>query len=473
MNQDSPGVLLAAVNQTSLESYLLLARAMAEDGRLRPILGYSFPEAEPRARQASQGRFELAPLYDAAAPAGSSLAARARDRLLPPFWALTLAQRRQLQAEARFCARVLDRLAPRALILSDDRKLRPGLNLLRAAGSRGLCTVLAPFAQLAGMTDQLLLRQEAYDHLVESPPWAGVKRRLARRHPRQVEPGPQGALFFYSAPATLALEGLGLLPDHPWRFGRSSDASIAVTGFDEKERLQAQGVAPERIVVVGDPSHDQLHALARDCQGLRARLIRRYQLDPDREIIILAAPSLAEQGVLDRKTQERDLEAMVQALGATGDNLLISLHPKSDPAAYASLEQRHPARLLAEPLRQALPAARLLAGGYTTTMLWAVLLGIPGLILDFHSHDYPYFQRFAGILRAFSPSEMRRLLREELSDPARRQELAGLQLEAARQLTPFDGQATQRMIQLILQGLARQGQGARPAPPARSMADNP
>src|SRR5262249_35532508 len=129
--------------------------------------------------------------------------------------------------------------------------------------------------------------------------------------------------------------------------------------------------------------------------------------------------------------------------------VLLSLHPKSDPAAYRFLEAEFGARLLDQSLREVLPAADVFVGTYSSTVRWAVLLGVPTVVVDFYGFDYDIFDHFPGLVKVTDRALLAPTLKRLVDNPLYARELREGQRRAAPSVAPFDGRACRRLIDLV------------------------
>jgi hypothetical protein len=149
----------------------------------------------------------------------------------------------------------------------------------------------------------------------------------------------------------------------------------------------------------------------------------------------------------DRHWEE--IRFLAKAQVASGAAVLLSLHPKSDPAAYRFLEEETGARLLEEPLRDVLAAADVFVGTYSSTVRWAVLLAIPTVVVDFYGFDYDIYDHFPGVVKVTEKAALEPLLRRLVQNPEDARALREGQRRAAGRVAPFDGRACHRLIDLV------------------------
>jgi hypothetical protein len=459
---------------------VLLARAMREGGRYRPVFvlredakyrgtavsleGFEVIRWDSRAVEpepgGTVGGTEPSPRSGSVPPGrtrgrGPSLKSRIRtflrrtlgDHLVVGFLE-SIALSRLLGAELQRARRICARVDPVAILLSGDRNIFLEPALMRATQERGGLGLVIPFAY-SGRDDVAYMRRNEALNRLDAPAQRGLKRWIARRYPRQVYDSPYGEVLFFTPTVTLALARAGMLPPNPWAMGGGLSDRVAVSGEDDRAASVAVGVPESKIAVTGEPSHDELHQAWRERAVLRARLCQGYALDPSRPLAIVAVPQLAEHAIVGWEQHWRDIRFLVEAVASSGASVLLSLHPKSDPEAYRFLESEFQARLLAEPLRNVLAAGDVFVATFSSTVRWAVLLGVPTVVVDFWNFAYDIYDHFGGVVKVGERAALAPLVARLVQDPAARDELRNGHRHSAARVAPFDGRACRRVIDLI------------------------
>ena len=274
-------------------------------------------------------------------------------------------------------ARLLDRVAPQAIVLSDDRRLPWEIALIRAARCRAIPSVIVPFGAWDPAADAAMRRSRRSVQL-DSGGARHFRRLIGRLWPRQVHRHSSGHdLLFYSGVMTLVLAALRMLPSDPWYLGASG--CDIVTTFDQADRarLLARGASADRVLATGQPSLDDLHHAAQRRDEVRAYLGVAH----DEKLIVCAVPHLAEHGDRPWRQHLEETAALFDDLADTGAHVALSLHPRSDPADYQGLAEGRGLAILGAPLRMTLPAADAFVATASSTIRWAAALGIPSVVI--------------------------------------------------------------------------------------------
>jgi len=357
---------------------------------------------------------------------------------------------RDLHRNLTHARRIFDKHKPVAVLLTGDRNLGIEAAMIRAARERGCPTVVVPFAY-SGSDDVAYTRIRRYGslHKLDSGPFGLLKRWIRRKYPTQIYQSVHGPLIFFTPTMTIALSLLRMLPPNPWCSGGGLSDAVAVSGEEDRERYIRMGVPQTKIVITGEPSHDSLFEAREAKTSLLSELRTRYGLSAEGKVIVCALPHLAEVEVMDWTQHWNEIEFLVESLASTGANVLVSLHPKSTFNKYEFLEGKFKVHLLHEPLRDVLPVADIFVATYSSTVRWAVLLGIPTIVVDFYNFNLSIYDHLKGVVKVTEKPMLLPTLDKILNDAAYYQSLQRGQYEDGQKIAPFDGNANKRIIDLI------------------------
>jgi hypothetical protein len=149
--------------------------------------------------------------------------------------------------------------------------------------------------------------------------------------------------------------------------------------------------------------------------------------------------------VMDWDRHWKEIRYLVGELTRTDHSVLISLHPRVDLQAYTFLEQEFDARISRDPLKVVLPAADTFVAVNSSTLVWAVLCGIPTFLLDFYGLDSSEFAKFQSVHLLKDRGRVRSDLLEAVqSRPNFSRDWELLSRDAV-----FDGHAVHRYVDLM------------------------
>ncbi len=438
-------VLLLPTQPAALRTLRLAADALRADGRFAPEWLLAGRLADGHGEDA----LPVHRITTEADPVAAEGRLAAALRYTPPV----VAARVRRLADALHAARAesgerLAALRPAALLTSDDRLSGAFAALLAEAGARGVPRITVPYA-LSRAEGSARTRRDRRVHHADVPPQLGRKRRIAREHAGQVHVADGRPLLFFSPEVTEALARAGALPARPWTMGGGLSDAVAVASAEDARYVASFGVDAARLHVVGDLSLDALHAAATRRDALRAELRARHFGGREGVLVIVAVPQLAEQGVAGEAAGRAAAVAFVRPFADAGAQVLCSLHPKCAPEDYAFLTREHGAALASRPLAELLPAADVFAAGFSSTVRWAVLCGVPTVVADLGWWGYDLYDHLRGVVTVRDAAALSAAASELVRDGARRAALAAAHAAAGAELPPFDGLAGARLVDLV------------------------
>jgi hypothetical protein len=393
------------------------------------------------------------------------LSVRTKLRLLSLPVVSAAANARAVQASERRISAALERERPAALVIFDDRRLQPDGVALRLAKVRRTPVILAPYAASSREARRFVRRG---DLRYAAPPMQCrmLNRLAARRHPEQVADG----MLFYPALETLILGGMGKLPSCPWVLGASGPDVVCALGADHRDQLLNEGVRADRIVVTGQATTDTLAIDAAARARLRDRLRAQYRLPTDRPILVCAVPQQGEHGMTSWDRHRILTAELFRALQESGAGVLLSLHPKSRREDYLALSSTHGLEIADERLSELLAAADLFVASFSTTVRWAIGLGIPAFVIDNLNRvnrGYQMYRSVPGVTIVGDHGTLGTMLRNLVADPTKLAVSQTAAAEGMRSLGKVDGRSAARISNVIAQSIAIEGQSPFAQPSCR------
>lgn len=442
-----PGVVFLPVNGPAWQEMHWLAGALAQANLARPLM--LVVERCGNLPRAAGGMIayhalrETAPLMPG--PLGRlarGLAQRIGGQRAALPWDHAR-HRAQLAGHLAQLEHALDDFDPALAVLTSDRQFGWELPMLGLCRRRGLKVLLPPISY-PGDRDDLTSNRRGPRH--DAEPWPCLRRRF----PEQCAPDRQSGrrVWYYEPAAMLAAHGLNLLPPNPWVLGSNGVDLILVDGEDTRKRLVAAGGDQARLVVCGHRGHDDLY------RGMQRRDTLRQELAPGAAAgkwLVASLPPLGEANLCAWGRADDEMrflgETLAQAAKAHGLTVLISLHPKMDPARYRFLGDEFGLTACPRPLAAILPAADIfIAPQGSTTIQWAVLCGIPALALDLFGLDLNLYADLAGVAIIRERGGLLPAIARLADDEAHYAALAAAQVRDRAGLSPFDGRCGQRII---------------------------
>ncbi|MFH1058086.1 MAG: hypothetical protein V1797_05300 [Pseudomonadota bacterium] len=442
-----PGVVFLPVNGPSWQEMHWLARALAAAGLARPLM-LVVERCAALPRMAGAG-IAYHPLREAPplrpGPLGRlvrGLAGRlGGQRAALPWDHARL--RAQLADHLGQLERAIAEFDPALAVLTSDRQFSWELPLMGLCRRRGMKTLLPPVSYPGDRDDLTSIRRGPR---FDAETWPELRQRFPEQCVTDRQAGRR--VWFYEPAALLAADGLGLLPPNPWTLGSNGVDLVLVDGENTRARLIATGSDPQRIVVCGHRGHDDLYA------GLQRRDALRRELAPgagDGQWLVAPLPPLGEANLCawDRADEEMRFlgQSLARAAAEHGLTVLVSLHPKMDPARYRFLSDECGLTVCSRSLAEILPAVDIfVAPQGSTTIQWAVLCGVPALALDLYGLDLELYADLEGVRIIRQRADLAPAIARLADDPAHCATLAAAQVRDRAGLSPFDGRCGQRIV---------------------------
>jgi hypothetical protein len=352
-----------------------------------------------------------------------------------------------LRAELNF-RRILQRLAPDIVCLSEDIPEIFSSPFIRAARRKRIPSVIIPFT----IPNVLEL---AEDRLAQKRSWlARLDERVAAlAYPRW---GMQykGRLLLRANPGLIdALERRGLAPPNPWMTNSGYADRIAV----ESERMFSvyrNAHFPERqLALTGSCADDLLFAALRDKDARRSAVYRELGLPDDLPMLLSSlVPDQLGSGVprCEFKEYVALIEFWVRTLAAWSQkmNVVLKINPRYGREQFLDLENWG-VKVAPHDTIELVPLSDIYVASVSSTLRWAIACGIPSINYDVYHYRYGDFADVSGIVHVESKAEFSGAVAQLVEDKMHREELRRLQGLEAPRWARLDGRSTERLVGLL------------------------
>ena len=251
--------------------------------------------------------------------------------------------------------------------------------------------------------------------------------------------------YYYPHYVGNALNKFGVLTKNPYVMGSGSSDILCINNQYYKNLYMHSGVDESKIRVVGDVIYDHIHKQHSIRNVIRKNILKKYSLDDNKKIIIIALPQLGEHEELPWARHWQEINFLVKSLESLGHNTLISLHPKMNKKNYKYLENMSNCKILDERLFDSLPSADLFVATYSSTVIWSVLCGIRTVIVDFYGFKYTMYDFLQSIRKVEEKEKFISTLKNSLNESID----FSKDWEILSKDRVFDGKTIQRYINLI------------------------
>lgn len=297
------------------------------------------------------------------------------------------------------------------LLIGGDRHITSGFEpaILRACKDLKIPAII-PYLTYLGEEEGLLLSSSRYPHhqpsffLSNYIKKSQLKFSGQKKHER----------YFYKHSISNALDRLGVLSKNPWVMGSGESTLLCLPNKHLMRHYQAFGVSPSKTVLVGDVSYDKLYFQCKERNENRLSLEKKYGLERNKNLIVMALPQLAEHGLLSWPDHWEEIRFLVGSVVLMEQNVLLSMHPKMYRDNYVFLEEEYNCHIVDEQLSDVLPAGDLFVATFSSTVLWAVLCGIKSVVVDFYDLGYNMYDFLDSCVKVQNRTVLQSCISEQL-----------------------------------------------------------
>ncbi|QQR36221.1 hypothetical protein JI749_00825 [Devosia oryziradicis] len=344
-----------------------------------------------------------------------------------------------------FCEDWLVRLGVDAVVFPEDNVERDSFAWLAAARRRAIRTVVSTYGALSP-TEAENAYKHSGSHAVAEPYLALFRRYL----PKWLAEDPDYAITRLPWREVLGRELIGETPFNPWLVNTGRSDVIALESRAMEESYLALGFKPESLKAAGHPLHDKL-AAGRDRKTERRTILaERHGLDPNKPLLVSAVPPDQFSTRSSEFASFADLAAAFYRVPAnTVDvNVVVSPHPSLSETQIAAMEAAG-AHVERTSVAELLPLADLYLASVSSTIKWALALGIPVIDFDCYRYGYGDYRDLQQVLSVSSMAELQEAL-ALWQDPGARERLTVAARDGASLWGIIDGSAMERLVALCL-----------------------
>lgn len=341
---------------------------------------------------------------------------------------------------------LLKRIQPNIVIVPGDRQPRLEATIAELCHQYGVTLICAPTCQIAAPAT-LALRRPAV-------PVDCIMRYFipaywqSKIFPSQTYVSNEKTVNFYSLATALLLTIFGVMPRNPWQMGGGGRAAcLFVHGDADKDLQIAAGLPAHQVFVLGQPSTDLLYdqLVKKPRRTLNSNIVSKRFLN-DLPTAVFAVP----QPFSDAPNwTQNSLLSVRDSLIAAGYNVILSIHPKQHVDNYRFLELESHAYLANTPLVTFLGYSDLYISSYSSTVRWAMLLGLPLAVVDYHNENSPIFDDLPIVPILNSDFALKNWLLE-MKNTASRSKLGEQFRAVSSYYQYFDGHSTERVVMKII-----------------------
>lgn len=258
--------------------------------------------------------------------------------------------------------------------------------------------------------------------------------------------------FFYPIYLIEAANSFNTWTKSPWCNGGSQFSHVCLDSTFTYKRLQEVLKYSKSINIIGDLSYDDLYEAVLNKISIKQKIITKYNLNPNKQIIIFSLPQIFEHENGSKEYAIQEIHYIMDCLKELNNiNLLLSLHPKMRIEEYSYLEGIYNCSIIDEALHSILPIADMYIPVMSSTTFWSILCGVRSCNIGYHDGYHHSFFMY-DIFNLSKLVKNKKTLKEDLlyqfnrniSSQEIEEDWAILQKENC-----FDGKVLSRYIDLI------------------------
>ncbi|SOE17801.1 hypothetical protein SAMN05877838_2705 [Hoeflea halophila] len=240
----------------------------------------------------------------------------------------------------------------------------------------------------------------------------------------------------------------------PWILNAGYAEAILLESRASVKHYEKLGFFSQKLKVIGGATEDSLHEIALRKDELRRMLDAEYGFSADKPLVICGLPpdqyTAATEG-FEFRSYEELCRQWFAALEAVTDraNVLAVRHPRMKAEVFAPYLKGR-VRLANRSLDGILPACDLYIACISTTIRWALALGIPVLNYDTYRYDYGDFSSAHGCLEVTSVEAFQQAL-ETMLLPGGLDEIRSAAAADASEWGLTDGKFKERLRDTLLE----------------------
>ena len=306
---------------------------------------------------------------------------------------------------------IIDEYKPHVIILNGDRS---GVSLeqafLKQAKRRGIKTLMPYNSVISnGITFRLNNSYEEFKIV------SLFDKLIFWKFPFLKKSTDDNEIVFYDSVTALTLKLVGTLSSNPWFVGNGLLDKVCINNKNTLIKNSNEINFPDKFEIVGDLVYDFLYDTLNRKSKIEAEIRNRYKLKTGKKIILIALPQFYEHKILDQESHRNEINYILESVTSSKENVLVSLHPKMQMKNYKFLEKDFGCKVLKEPLQEVLAIADLFVSINSSTIDWAILLGIKVVMMDYFNLDSSYFFDFRSISFVSEKAKLQSVIRKSLS----------------------------------------------------------
>jgi hypothetical protein len=296
---------------------------------------------------------------------------------------------------AKYCVRIVQ-----ARLLYRNREIRclliigdtlPGFEpaFVKVANKRNIPSIIVPFSLITPM-GMAKIRLQRKDFIKQYSLKSWKNRIAAWLFPNWVYEYEGERMLAYPFSWALASLVVGVFQKNPWSICGGDATKVAVENDFVYRHFLQQGVSEKKMMITGKPVMDVVHYASQEEN--RRQIIRELGLSTSRKILLCAVPQLAEHDMMSWEQHWKEIEFLLSTFSQLPDVFVVlCLHPRSNPKDYEAMGKKYGAIIARKRIYELLPICDVYVATFSTTVMYAVGVGKPTVVVDFYGLGYDVY----------------------------------------------------------------------------------
>lgn len=353
-----------------------------------------------------------------------------------------------------FSLKVYKRIKPAIVIFGQEFPGSPNSLITQYCNKDRVPTLIVPFA--VGTPKEMV--ESLYD---KKDHWVNINilnRLAAHLFPHWVNYYRGKELLRLPGQTIFLLEFLRLAPPHPWIPNSGYISKIAVENDTMMQYYTGMQFPSAQLELTGATYDDVIVQARESIEEIKASTAARLRLDPEKKWLVCAWPTnqySSRNEPLEFGNYEQLCHAWASALQAvatqTDFEVIICPHPVSDISYVRqtlSLYGLH-TRIATNGTLPLVCCCDLFVACVSSTIRWAISLGVPVINYDCYEYGYTDFDIAGGVVTVTQSADFEKQLMAWTKNASMYHSALRKQEECSKQWGIHDGQSTSRIISLI------------------------
>ena len=343
---------------------------------------------------------------------------------------------------------LLENEKPDLLVLLNDQRVDLELFLITASKRKNIATVLLNVFWIGDIYQAAQLQhfRQIKGIVNREPDWLIAIAKFI--FPKTViNYGGSNIMFSHPFKNLIGLY-YGIKPSTPLNRGQYVDLVI-ITSQNQKKVFEKNGIKNSKLVLAGEPQNDKLFHLRKKKDAIIKSLYKDLIINNSANIITIASSN---PGFIPKK-KDKDYHRIIKHLLDIHPTIFIFFKPhpqeEMDFDYLENISSR--VKVINNQIDEIIMCSKLFITRGSSTLIKAVLLGVPSISFDFHHENigkrYPYS---ASVEQSNNLLEIKEKAESLLFNSNKRGQVINQQRKAIDEYAIFDGKCIDRIINTLI-----------------------